>query len=215
MPFTMTNRHMFRLLVQAAFASAAFIASVACSQSGDSSTNGQTVIDLYGDALCAGWRCKEPMDSDALDQTKLGIQGTMWLYGRALPMEKMKDFDQTILMTFEKDGRLSAVSINQTRDSDTKKVRSRMDRLDATYRVTQGHIEIQGLDQWFKYVTKGKVILQNALLADSARAPTRLAFVLEGGTKAAEFRAYVKGYNREVDDGLQRLLMDSATTPPP
>ncbi len=155
------------------------------------------------------------MGSGALDQTRLGIEGTTWLYGRARPMEKGTDFDQTILLTFEENGRLTGISVDQIRDTDTKKVTLRTDHLDASYSVTPGHIEFQGVDQWFKYVNEGKVVLGITMDHPSPRAPTRLELQLLGGTKATEFSSYVQGYNREADDSLQELLTAAATTRTP
>lgn len=187
------------------------LASAACH-----SLKEETVVDLYGDAHCASWSCNEPsLGSDALDQTRLGIEGTTWLYGRARPMEKGRDFDQMILLTFEKDGRLTGITVDQIRDTDTKKVTLRSDHLEAGYSIQPGHIEFEGIDRWFKYVSKGKVTLGITMDHPSPRAPTRLNLQLLGGTKAAEFSSYVKGYNREADAAMQQVLRaaEKARTP--
>ncbi len=181
------------------------ITSVACSVPGN-----ETVIDLYGDTLCAGWNCEgnEVNRSDALDHAKLNIEGSMWLYGNSHLLEKGNHYDQMVLLSFEAGGRLHAVSVDQTRDSDTKKVTFRMDRLNATYRILPEHIELQGLEPWFKSVTKAEVILdahEFSFQGKLARGPTRLSLWLNGG-KAAAFKSYVIGYNQETDKQLEILL---------
>lgn len=199
-----TMSSLARHIGQSLMACVICIACAACSPSGN-----ETVIDLYGDALCADWTCGEPQGSDALDQTKLSIEGSMWMYGTPHLMEKGKDYASMVLLSFEAGGRLRGVSVDQTRDSDTKKIVFRMDRLDANYRIEQGHINFQGLDQWFKYVTKAKVVLGGIIYANDAelaRAPTRLSLQLTGGTKSVELPSYTKGYNREVDKQLEILL---------
>ena len=206
-----TSNSISRRIAAALLGISMYFACVGCS-----SSKREIVVDLHGDAHCASWSCQEPsIGSDALDQTKLGIEGTTWVYGRARLMEKERDFDQMILLTFEKSGRLTGISVDQIRDADTKKTTLRTENLDARYSIKPGHIEFEGIDRWFKYVREGKVVLGMTMPQPSPRAPTRLSLQLLGGTKAAEFDSYVKGYNRDADDNLQQLLTAVATTRTP